>query len=67
MRKIEKYVEEKLVPVLPEGVTIEYGRLSGRAQMPSWMPVSHTGMPMSDIPLYEKFREISVKILDTIR
>lgn len=29
MRKIEKYVEEKLVPVLPEGVTIEYGGLSG--------------------------------------
>lgn len=29
MRKIEKYVEEKLVSVLPEGVTIEYGGLSG--------------------------------------
>lgn len=29
MRKIEKYVEEKLVPVLPEGVSIEYGGLSG--------------------------------------
>lgn len=29
MRKIEKYVEEKLVPVLPEDVTIEYGGLSG--------------------------------------
>lgn len=29
MRKIGKYVEEKLVPVLPEGVTIEYGGLSG--------------------------------------
>ena len=29
MRKIEKYVEDKLVPVLPEGVTIEYGGLSG--------------------------------------
>ena len=68
MRKIEKYVEEKLVPVLPEGVTIEYGGLSGvnNAVIPEILLSFICAVAVLFFFLLFHFKKISLAVLSIV-
>lgn len=68
MRRIEKYVEEKLVPALPEGVTIEYGGLSGvnNAVIPEILLSFICAVAVLFFFLLFHFKKISLAVLSIV-